>query len=115
MKKVLTRDTLLEILDSAGLDPEDVVYNWPSGMYGGYGGHVSFALTATGEQLAQFFKAIGNLICYATFVDKSRRYPEGFANLESLLPSGTDPLGKGTVTYFRGWELEPEDGDDTDE
>lgn len=109
MKKLLTRGTLEEILDEAGLDPEDVVYDWPNGMYGGYGGHRSFALKATGEQLAQFFKAIGYMIAYATFSDDKRVYPEGFANLNVLLPSGTDPLGKGAVTYFRGWELEPEE------
>jgi hypothetical protein len=112
MKKKLTRDTLEEILDDAGLDPEDVVYNWPSGMYGGYGGHNSFALKADEAQLAEFFMALGNMLCYATYVDKDRTYPEGFSTLKTLLPSGTDPLGKGFVTYFRGWELEPEGGDE---
>jgi hypothetical protein len=112
MKKTLTRHTLEEILDDAGLDPEDVVYNWPSGMYGGYGRHNSFALTADDYQMAQFYMALGSLITYATYVDKDRSYPEGFANLKELLPSGVDSLGKGTVTYFRGWELEPEPEDD---
>jgi hypothetical protein len=112
VKKVLTRDTLEEILDDAGLDPEDVVYDWPSGMYGGYGGHMSFAMRLTDEQMAQFFMALGALISYATYSSDKRTYPEGFANLASLLPSGTDSLGKGTVTYFRGWELESEDGDE---
>lgn len=115
MKKTLTRDTLEEILDGAGLDPEEVVYNWPSGMYGGYGGyggHVSFALTATDEQMARFFKALGALLAYGEVDDPPRTYPEGRANLDGgLLPSGTDPLGRGTVTYFRGWELEPEEGE----
>lgn len=106
MKKVLTRNTLEEILDDAGLDPEECVYNWPSGMYGGYG-HVSFALTVSDEELALFFRALGGVIEYATHVSK-RNFPEGFSNLNALLPSGTDPLGMGTVTYFRGWELEPE-------
>lgn len=109
MKKTLTRDTLEEILDDAGLDPADVVYNWPSGMYGGYGGHNSFAVKMTEEELARFFKAIGYMIAYATFSDDKRTYPEGFAGLQSLLPSGTDALGMGSVTYFEGWELEPED------
>jgi hypothetical protein len=112
MKKTLTRNTLEEILDDAGLDPEDVVYGWPSGMYGGYGGHRSFAMTATPEQMAQFFMALGQLITYATYVDKERTYSEGFATLASLLPSGTDPLGKGSVTYFLGWELESDDSDE---
>lgn len=107
MRKTLTRDTLDEILEDAGLDPEDVVYNWPSGMYGGYGKHRSFAMKLTDEELARFFKALGQMISYATYVDKDRTYPEGFANLETLLPSGTDPLGHGSITYFRGWELEP--------
>jgi hypothetical protein len=111
MKKKLTRDTLEEILDDAGLDPEEVVYNWPSGMYGGYGHHNSFALKADEAQLAQFFRALGGMIEHATHVTK-RNYPEGFSNLNELLPSGTDSLGKGFVTYFRGWELEPEDGDE---
>jgi hypothetical protein len=106
MKKALTRDTLLEILDDAGLDPEEVVYNWPSGMYGGYGGHRSFAMTLTDQQLAQFYKALGYMIAYATFSQDKRTYPEGLANLEMLLPSGTDQLGRGTITYFWGWELE---------
>ncbi len=101
MKKTLTRETLEEILDDAGLDAEDVVYNWPSGMYGGYGGHNSFALTADPAQLAQFFMALGGLITYVTYVDKDREYPEGKAGLASLLPSGTDPLGLGSVTYCR--------------
>jgi hypothetical protein len=108
VKKTLTRETLEEILDDAGLDPEEHVYNWPSGMYGGYGGHYSFAMKLTDEELARFYKALGNMICYATYVDK-RDFPEGFASLETLLPSGTDALGEGTITYFRGWELEPED------
>lgn len=112
MKKTLTRETLEEILDDAGLDAEDVVYNWPSGMYGGYGGHNSFALTVDLEQLAQFFKSIGHMITYAMYSDDKRTYPEGFANLEELLPSGSDALGMGSVTYFRGWELEPEPEDD---
>lgn len=112
MKKTLTRETLEEILDDAGLDPEEVVYNWPSGMYGGYGGHNSFAMKLTDEEMAQFFKALGSMIAYATYSDDKRTYPEGFANLNALLPSGTDQLGKGTVTYFRGWELEPEDSDE---
>jgi hypothetical protein len=107
VKKVLTRDTLEEILDDAGLDPEEVVYNWPSGMYGGYGGHRSFAMKLTDEELVRFYRALGGIIEYATHVSK-RTYPEGFANLNELLPSGTDQLGKGTVTYFRGWELEQE-------
>lgn len=107
-KKTLTRDTLEEILDDAGLDPEEVVYDWPNGMYGGYGGHVSFALTADDRQLAQFFIALGSLITIAPYENPPRTYPEGLANLAELLPSGTDPLGRGTVTYFRGWELEPE-------
>lgn len=107
MKKVLTRETLEEILDDAGLDPEEVVYNWPSGMYSGYGeGHVSFAMKLTDEELARFYKALGYMIAYATFADDKRTYPEGFASLEDFLPSGTDQLGKGTVTYFRGWKLE---------
>ncbi len=111
MKKVLTRDTLEEILDDAGLDPEEVVYNWPSGMYGGYGGHRSFAMTLTDEQLAKFYKALGAMVTYAVFSDDKRTYPEGFANLDNLLPSGSDALGKGSVTYFYGWELEPEDSE----
>lgn len=110
MKKVLTRETLEEILDDAGLDPEECVYNWPSGMYGGYG-HVSFALTMTDAELAQFFFALGHMLCYSAYVDK-RTYPEGFANLHDMVPSGTDPLRHGAVTYFRGWELEPEASDE---
>lgn len=111
MKKTLTRDTLEEILEDAGLEAEDVVFNWPSGMYGGYGGHTSFALTADAYQLAEFFKALGSVLTYAAYVDKKRVFPEGRANLKELVPSGTDPLGMGTVTYFRGWELEPEPED----
>lgn len=109
MTRTLTRETLEEILDDAGLDPEEHVYNWPSGMYGGYGGHHSFALTVTDEELARFFKALGYMVAYAVYSNDPRTYPEGFSNLEELLPSGSDALGKGTVTYFRGWELEPED------
>lgn len=113
MKKTLTRETLEEILDDAGLDPEEVVYNWPSGMYGGYGGHNSFAMKLTDEELAKFFKSLGYILAYAAYAQGPKRtYPEGFANLNALLPSGTDQLGKGTVTYFRGWELEPEGGDE---
>lgn len=104
-KKTLTRDTLEEILDDAVLDAEDVVYNWPSGMYGE---HDSFALTADDTQLAHFFIALGSLITIAPYENPPRTYPEGLANLAELLPSGTDTLGRGTVTYFRGWELEPE-------
>lgn len=111
MRKVLTRDTLEGILDDAGLDPEEHVYNWPSGMYGGYGGHRSFALKVTEWELAQFYMALGNMLCYATYVDKERTYPEGLSTLRDLLPSGTDALGNGSVTYFRGWELEPEVSD----
>lgn len=114
MKKTLTRDTLEEILDDAGLDPEEVVYNWPSGMYGGYGGHHSFALTVTDEQLARFYISLGSIMAHGEHEDPIRVFPEGRAVLESLLPSGTDALGHGTVTYFRGWELEAlkEDGDE---
>lgn len=112
MKKTLTRDTLEEILSDARLDAEDVVYNWPSGMYGSYGGHVSFALTADPKQLAQFFIAVGELLGYTNHVYDAPPIPEGPVNLKQLLPSGVDPLGLGTVTYFRGWELEPkEDGE----
>lgn len=110
MKKVLTRDTLEEILDDAGLDPDEVVYNWPSGMYQGYGGHSSFAMTATPERMAQFFKALGAMLANGEYNDPPRVYPEGQAALDNyFVPSGTDALGEGTVTYFRGWELEPED------
>jgi hypothetical protein len=109
VKKTLTRDTLLEILDDAGLKPEEVVYDWPYGMYDGYGGHRSFAMKLTDEELAKFYMALGAIISYATFGEAPRTYPEGLANLSSLLPSGTDSLGLGTVTYFRGWELEPEE------
>lgn len=109
MKKTLTRETLEEILDDAGLDPEEHVYNWPSGMYGGYGGHYSFAMKLTDEELARFFKALGFMLAYSAYVEGARQYPEGAALLQELVPSGTDQLGKGTITYFRGWELEPED------
>jgi hypothetical protein len=106
-KKTLTRGTLETILDDAGLDAEDVVYNWPSGMYGGYGGHRSFALTIDLADLAKFFKALGSL------VEEAQRgefeFPEGTAVMGDFLPSGSDPLGHGSVTYFRGWELEPEE------
>jgi hypothetical protein len=115
MKKTLTRATLEEILNDAGLDPEEVVYAWPSGMYGGYGGHVSFALTANLHQLAQFFISLGSILANGEYEDPIRTFPEGRANLEGLLPSGTDSLGRGSVTYFRGWELEPEDGGGSDE
>ncbi len=98
MKKTLTRATLEEILDDAGLDAEDVVYNWPSGMYGGYGGHNSFALTADQYQLAQFFKGLGHVLAYARFVDKDRTYPEGLSYLDDLMLSGRDSLGKGFFT-----------------
>lgn len=109
MKKILTRDTLEEILAEAVLDAEDVVYNWPSGMYSGYGGHTSFALTADTHQLAQFFMALGSLITYSDHVNGADfQYPEGRAALRDFLPYGCDPLGQGTVTYFRGWELEAE-------
>lgn len=112
MKKILTRNTLEDILDAAGLDPEDVVYDWPLGMYGGYGGHVSFALTADPAQLAQFFMALGSMLAYGEFDEPPRTYPESRASLDGgLLPSGTDSLGKGSVTYFRGWALEPEEGE----
>lgn len=111
MKKILTRATLEEILDYARLDPEDVVYNWPSGMYGGYGGHVSFALTADPAELAQFFKALGALLAHSDHEEPPRVFPEGRAALDNyFVPSGTDPLGRDSVTYFRGWELEPEEG-----
>lgn len=110
MKKVLTRATLEEILDYAQLDAEEVVYNWPSGMYGGYGGHVSFALTVTDEQLASFFKALGAMLAHSDHEEPPREFPEGRASLDNdFLPSGSDALGRGSVTYFRGWELEPED------
>lgn len=109
MKKTLTRATLEEILDDAGLNPEDVVYNWPSGMYSGYGGHRSFAMRLTDEQMAHFYRALGSMLTYAAFVSGAV-FPEGNANLTTLLPSGTDALGKGSVTYFRGWELESEEG-----
>ena len=112
MKKDLTRATLEEILDMAGLDAEDVVYNWPSGMYGGYGGHVSFALTADVSQLAEFFKALGAVLAHSDYEEPPRVFPEGRAVLDNhLVPSGTDPLGLGAVTYFRGWVLEPEPGE----
>lgn len=106
MKKTLTRITLEEILDDAGLDPEEVVYDWPNGMYSGYGGHYSFAMKLTDEQMAQFYIALGSIMAHGEHEDPIRVFPEGRANLESLLPSGTDALGKGGVTYFRGWELE---------
>lgn len=112
MKKILTRDTLEEILDAAGLDPEDVVYNWPSGMYGGYGGHISFAMTADPAQLAHFFKALGAVLAHSDHEDPPRVFPEGRAVLANrFVPSGADPLGLRSVTYFRGWELEPEEGE----
>lgn len=112
VKKTLTRETLLKILDDAGLDAEDVVYDWPHGMYGGYGGHRSFAMKLDDFQLAQFFKGLGHMIAYARYSGDKRTYPEGFANLEELMPSGSDSLGRGSVTYFRGWELEPVSGDE---
>lgn len=108
MTKTLTRETLEEILDDAGLDPEEVVYNWPSGMYGGYGGHRSFTMTVTDNELARFFKALGAMIARSTNSGDEFARPEGLTNLDGLLPSGTDQLGKGTITYFLGWELEPE-------
>lgn len=109
MTKILTRDTLEEILDGAGLDPEEHVYNWPSGMYDGYGGHHSFALTVTNVELARFYLYLGRVLGETAFGNVSE-YPEGTSVLLDLLPSGTDQLGKRTVTYFYGWELEPEDG-----
>jgi hypothetical protein len=111
MKKVLTRGTLEEILDEAGLDPEDVVYNWPSGMYGGYGGHRSFALTMTEKELARFFVTLGKLFAREVYETWSLSVEGHEGDLTELLPSGTDPLGMGSVTYFRGWELEPEGGE----
>lgn len=107
MKKVLTRNTLEEILNDAGLDPEEVVYDWPRGMYGGYGGHRSFAMKLTDAELARFYMALGMRVIEAAH-GLAPDVPEGTATLRDLLPSGTDPLGDGTVTYFRGWELEPE-------
>lgn len=93
MKKTLTRATLEEILEDAGLDAEDVVYNWPSGMYSGYGGHRSFALTADPVQLAQFFKGLGHMLAYARYSGDKRTYREGFACLEELLPCGYRQAG----------------------
>ncbi len=112
MKKILTRNTLEEILDAAGLEAEDVVYNWPSGMYAGYGGHRSFALSTEDMSVAfEFFQGLGNLISYATHSQDKRTFPEGFANLETMAARAeVDPIGTGVVVYFRGWELEPEDG-----
>lgn len=106
MKRTLSRVTLEEILDNAGLDPEEVVYAWPYGMYSGYGGHVSFAMRLTDEQMARFYISLGSIMAHGEHEDPIRVFPEGRANLEALLPSGTDPLGMGSVTYFRGWELE---------
>jgi hypothetical protein len=110
MKKTLTRNTLIEILDYAGLDPEDIVYGWEDGAAGYSGRYMCgarcFALSADDiGKVLRFFQGVGSMLTEAG--ERLVEYPEGNRLLAEMADGAhTDQLGRGSVYYFPSWELE---------
>lgn len=113
MKQTLTRNTLIEILDHAGLAPEDIVYGWEDGITGYSGRYMygarCFALSTDDvSKVLRFFQGVGSMLNEAG--DRLVDYPEGNKLLEEMADGAhTDSLGRGSVFYFPSWELEAED------
>lgn len=115
MQQTLTRDTLIKILDCAGIEAEDIVYGWVDGLTGYSGRYMydgeCFALAPGDVGLVlMFFQGLGGVLADAA--DRMVALPEGNELLETMADGAhTDSLGRRSVYYFPSWVLEPEEGD----